>query len=363
MIYSLFCVLSCSENDDEWLADLGSNKIEWALRKKWVILDCIFSKEHDEIFLIALEGIYCYDAESGVQKWKNEKIVGSESVLLFQNFLIAAGTSKPIVYFIDITTGKIIRQVDFEKYVYMIQFEDENNLFVVSDKNEYQFQLQRYNIFSDAVEHLVTLDDWPKNQIGYYNGNIILTTWGRYGGIYIIDEAEYKIKWRDVVYDRLTSYNNDFVCLQNSVYYIKDRIDNKEELVRVDIVTGELIETHLVDFPLANSWLRSNGESILIHGEPLYLFDTVTSEFTQLGDNFNTGICSVINEEYTAFVDGDAIYCYNFKDNTKRKIYDLNGMEAFRLFAHDNMIILVMTPNVNTALADNLFFYLVALNF
>jgi hypothetical protein len=57
----------------------------------------------------------------------------------------------------------------------------------------------------------------------------------------------------------------------------------------------------------------------------------------------------MIDEEYTAFVDGGASYWYNFKDNSKRKIYDLNGMEVFRLFTHNNMIILVMAPNVNTA--------------
>jgi hypothetical protein len=197
----------------------------------------------------------------------------------------------------------------------------------------------------------------------HYHGNIILTAWEEdEGKIYIIDGNNYRIKRKDTIYDNIMSFNKDFVCLQNSVYYIK-RFGNEIGLIKVDLSADEITENYPLFFPLRYSYLRAEEENILVHGEYLYLFKTTTKEFLQLSNNSNTGLCSVINARYAVFADGDAVYCYNLKKKTKKEIYNLNGMGLFKLFMYRNRVVLVMASDINESLADNLLFTLVTLDF
>jgi hypothetical protein len=347
-------------NDDLPL-NLNRDQIQWAMMRRGVISDCVFSMENNKFFFNTSTGIFCYDIESGKQKWKNDKILNSNNSFLFENILITADTRKNCMYYIDIGTGKIVNKIDWTDYIFMIQIESENTLLIVSRRSEYQFQVQRYNVFSGAIEDIIVLNGRPKGQIEWYNGSIVLTTWGKEEGlIYIVDGNSCKIKMKDTIYDNIMYFNKDFVCLQNSVYYIK-RVNDRTELTKTDIVTGGTTESYFLPFSLSNSCLRDDGENILVHGDALYLFKTTVKEFVRSSDGFDTEIASAINERHVVFADGGTAYYYWLDEGLKKRIFDLKGMEIFRFFMNKNLVILITASNVNKTLADNLHFTIVVL--
>jgi hypothetical protein len=161
-----FLTFNCSKKNNEYYESFDQRI--WSLERKGVISDCVFSEEGDKFFLITSTGIFCYNSGSGKSEWKNEKVVYCNTALLFENILVTADTRKPSIYYIDIETGKILNRVDFEEYIFMIQVESENTLLIASGKSMHQFQLLRYNISSDTIEDLLTLDGKPKSQLKYY---------------------------------------------------------------------------------------------------------------------------------------------------------------------------------------------------
>jgi outer membrane protein assembly factor BamB len=261
MIFFLsILVYDCSRVEKEQQVNRYQDQILWTMKRKSIIDDCIISIEYNKIFLSTSAGIFCYDAESGILVWKNAEITYSDTLFVFGGSLIIADARKPRIYYINIETGKVTQQVSLEEYIFMLQVESKTTLLIVSHKPEYQFQLQRYNIISTKTDILQVFEGSPRNQLECYNGDIILTAsskTGENGTIYIVDGSDYRIKRVDTIYDNLSSSNKDFVCLQNSVYYIK-RIDNRNELTRVDITTGKT-ENHELFFGLDTHCLFDCG--------------------------------------------------------------------------------------------------------
>jgi outer membrane protein assembly factor BamB len=321
------------------------------------VYDCIFSINDDKAMFITSSGITCYDLKTGKPVWKN-KIHSLRTPLFLNKMLTTGHMNRQGLYCVDIVNGKTEKMFDIKNEIYKVEIEKESTFILITDAGK-QSRVQRFNIISGETENLLTIDGVVKNQLKYYNGNIVLTS-GHDNMTYLllIDGGDRKIKRKDVIAE-WTLFKDEFVCMGNCVFYIKD-IDGKTKLLQIDIETGNVLGDFPIDFSVG--YLREDGKSILISGESLCLFDSNDKIFISIADNASyIGHGATINNGRVVFSDKNTIYYYSIAGGTTKAIYDLQGQQLFNTFMHKDNVIIILSDNIRESVLDGKPFTVVAL--
>lgn len=338
----IFLFMNCS-NDDK-------DQLKFSIRAE--IYDVLF--QQDKIILTTDKGMFLYNLLTGKKEWHNKRTDGLVT-LIFNDKLLSKSNNGSMC-FLDIKTGKIIKEVEVGEFIHRIQIKDESSiLFVQSNSDNYL--LRCYNDATGDIVNLSTIDS-PPRALEYFDNNIFLITerWSAVYGTNLFDG------WLDVIdgsfYNTIAKYpvrfgGNHFVYSQGFLFFFND----KEELMKTD-TNGNILESYPLPFDFASSRLIPNKEIILIrgdHGESFYAFDVKTETFIEIEKNTN-GISYyfTVSNDDILYADMNSVYSYNIKSREKKNLYDLNGMELFNIFSNSEWFILILADNIRLALADDL---------
>ncbi|MDR0604775.1 MAG: hypothetical protein LBG80_10775 [Bacteroidales bacterium] len=325
------------------------------------IYDAIICMKNKKMFLIADDGIICYNLDTGRQEWKNDQIVSLYTPLLVDNILISGAKNMPGIYYTDIETGESKCAINTEGYVHLMQFDDKMNLFIITtaDKITKKYNLEYYNFRTRKSDKILFFEHQAKNQLEYYNSTLILNTWDD-GMVYFIDGETHKIIRKRHIENWTLLGQKSFVCTDNSIFFL-----NKKFLFEENIKTGDLIRTISLSSSVHANFLEVDNNYILLPGRNLQIYNIDNQNIIEFVNDDKASIdfyATVLDNGNLLFYDNDYVYTYNMEKNSKERIYQLKGMEVYRLFYFDKYVFLILTDNIIETLADNKPVNLILLN-
>lgn len=311
------------------------------------IYDILFLQ--DKIALTTNDGIFLYNLLTGKKECHNKKTDGL-AALVFNDKLLSKSNGNRSLCFLDIKTGKIIKEVEIGEFIHIIQIKDESNIFFVQGSGN-NYLLRCYDDATGDIVNLSTIDFSPRN-MECFDGNIFLTTNNPrlfYGWLYVINGTSYNTT---AIYPFRLSYK-DFIYRQEFLFLLND----EEKLIKAD-ANGNILEYYPLPFDFSSSRFIQDKEMVLIcgdRGKSLYAFDVKTEIFFEIEKNANgiSHVFTMSNDNDVLYADQNSVYSYNLKNMEKQNLYDLNGMELFNMFSNGEWLVLITADDVHSAHANN----------
>jgi len=328
----------------------------WNFSIKAEIYEGIFHQ--DSILFATDRGVFSYNLVTRKKDWYNDKINGL-SLSMINNRLVGTDSKTNSICFLDIRNGQIEKTINVNDYIYRIQVKNETDIVFI--EHGISYLLRRYNDTTGEISNLYKFNHYPRN-LEYSNGNIFLTTQdiqsSYYSLLFIIDESNCNFTSLNPI-----RYYFGFVYFQDCVFYI----DNKKELVKAD-KNGNELRRYQLPITMPYIYMKPFEEKILIYADSVYIFDVNTEKFIEIynndsNKNLTFGLSATINGDDIIFADRNTVHYYNINNSSHRELYNLNGMEVFKIFSNDDWLILILSDNIRLTLADNHSFTIVAMKY
>ncbi len=336
----------------------ADRNVLWKVKEKGEPFSVLFSEENSKVIFIKSDGYVCYNLQTGKKEWNLENILLFHTPTVLNNKLFAKTTENNITS-IDINTGECMNTYNVDGRVTLVQAGVDNLLYFVS-KKDYISTLTVLNLFTGVMESLFQFEGDVGKQIIIGKDTLSFSadiSFGE-GKIFCINKNTGELKWEKKMYSRgRTTKLADF---DEKIFFVDLQKEIKNRLVEVDIQTGTIVnriqpkESEWFSYTdyVNNPTIDFDEENVLLFGDYFFLYNAKSNELTKLIKIPQKGYSSILNNGKVIYHDAKMVYSFSIEEKTIKEIYKLNKKEVYSIDAVNEFVLLILSDNINEALAN-----------